>query len=115
MIIKGTIESKPTQTAFGCIISDDGSEYLFDSSRMSQIGDVVSFEPYLVCGKFLRAKNTQNYLQVLENYYWIFIGNRQDSDERILLDQKLSLLDNNKMNVSNSRIAEMALGFLSNK
>lgn len=49
------------------------------------------------------------YAMVLEEYYWVFIGKRESSDESRELDLRLHMLQRNFMDISKSRTARIAL------
>lgn len=111
MIITGIVECTPSRGTFGCIIGSDGNEYLFDGGY-AIVGTTVTFEKYLIREKFLRAIDIKNHLQILEEYYWVIIGKRTDSDEAKELEYRLELLKDHTMDISKSRTAKIAMGKL---
>ncbi len=108
MLIKGVVECNRGKNSFGCIIGEDGKAYLFDSGHATE-GQIVTFKVYKVRDKFLRAIDIKNYLEVLENYYFVLEGKQVGSDRCVELSFRYKLLKENPMDISKSRTAKIAL------
>lgn len=75
-LLVGKIDATSSYRTFGAIITEDGSEILFNSNESLKNDDVVIFEVFSYHNKFLRANTIYSFKYFLDNVKYMIKTDR---------------------------------------